>query len=101
MRIEMKVYQTNDSDGTIEQRERAYIADGMMSVLVTGTEDVARTMVKVDGVLSGTLDDTSVTCGLAALAAKYMEVTEMNAVEKLRFIERAIKEMLFYRGESA
>lgn len=97
----MKVYQTNDSDGTIEQRERSYIADGMMSVFVTETEDVARTMVKVYGVLSGTLDEKCMAYGLAALAAQFMKATKMNAFEKLWFGIRVIKEMLVYRGKSA
>ena len=39
--------------------------------------------------------------GIAALADKFVEATEMNAIEKLRFSIRAIKELLFHRGENA
>lgn len=95
----MKVYQTKGS--ALEQRERTYIADGMMSVFVTEMKSGTHKMVNIEGLLSGTLDEKSVAYGIAALADKFVEATEMNAIEKLRFSIRAIKELLFHRGENA
>lgn len=94
----MKVYQTKGS--ALEQRERTYIADGMMGVFVTEMKSGAHKMVNIEGLLSGTLDEKSVAYGIAALADKFVEATEMNAIEKLWFGIRVIKEMLVYRGKS-
>lgn len=51
----MKVYQTKGS--ALEQRERTYIADGMMGVFVTETKSGTHKMVNIEGLLSGTLDE--------------------------------------------
>ena len=95
----MKVYQTKGS--ALEQRERTYIADGMMGVFVTEMKSGAHKMVNIEGLLSGTLDEKSVAYGIAALVDKFMKATKMNAFEKLWFGIRVIKEMLVYRGKSA